>query len=54
MTTGEKWLYQEEIFHNIVRFTSATERGTYSLTTSVSFKWTVIDDMFICFIQSHS
>ena len=45
---------QEGIFHNIALFTLARERGAYFLTTSVSFDWTVADDMFICFIQSHS
>ena len=54
MITGEKWLYQEGLFHNIVLLTIARERGAYSLTTSVSFNLAVADDMFICFIQSHS
>ena len=54
LTTGEKWLYQEGLFHNIVFLIIGRERGAYSLTTSVSFNWAVADDMFICFIQSHS
>ena len=44
LNMGEKWLYQVGYFTIYLSFPVAKERGNYILTTSVSIKWTVVDD----------